>query len=221
MSAIFFGSISTLADTSELQRQAFNDAFAAYGLDWEWSRDDYRSMLGSNGGAARIKEYAASRGADVDASAVHAKKSQIFQDLLASSSIEPRPGVLDTVEEAKRGGHKLGFVTTTSKGNVDAILSALQPHLDADVFDVVVDVDSVDDPKPNPAAYAFALQLLGESADGAVAIEDNAGGVKAAAAAGITCVAFPNENTAGGDFADAAQTVESLDAGRILELAKS
>ena len=29
MSAVFFGSLSTLADTSELQRHAFNDAFAA------------------------------------------------------------------------------------------------------------------------------------------------------------------------------------------------
>ena len=86
MSAILFGSISTLADTSELQRQAFNDAFEAYGLDWEWSRDDYASMLGSNGGAQRIEDYAASRGVDVDAAAVHAKKSEIFQELLGSSS---------------------------------------------------------------------------------------------------------------------------------------
>ncbi len=83
MSTILFGSISTLADTSELQRRAFNDAFEAYGLDWEWSRDDYASMLGSNGGADRIAQYAASRGLDVDAAAVHAKKSEIFQNLLA------------------------------------------------------------------------------------------------------------------------------------------
>ena len=38
MSAILFGSISTLADTSELQRRAFNEAFEAHGLDWNWSR---------------------------------------------------------------------------------------------------------------------------------------------------------------------------------------
>ena len=86
MSAILFGSISTLADTSELQRQAFNDAFQAYGLDWEWSRDDYASMLGSNGGAQRIEDYAASRGADVDAAAVHAKKSA---DLPGPARVRP------------------------------------------------------------------------------------------------------------------------------------
>ena len=72
MSAVLFGSISTIADTSELQRRAFNEAFASHGLDWEWSRDDYVSMLGSNGGAQRVADFASGRGEDVDAKAVHA-----------------------------------------------------------------------------------------------------------------------------------------------------
>ncbi len=221
MPAVLFGSISSLADTSELQRQAFNDAFSAYGLDWEWSRDDYRSMLGSNGGAQRIADYAAAQGSDVDAAAVHAKKSEIFQGLLASSSVNPREGVLDVVEEAKRSGQKLGLVTTTSKANVDALLAALEPHLDASTFDLIVDLDKVSTPKPDPAAYAYALEQLGEDASHAVAIEDNPGGVKAATAAGIDCVAFPNENTAGGDFAAAAETVEALDAAKVVAMATS
>ncbi len=52
----------------------------------------------------------------------------------------------------------------------------------------------------------------------AVAIEDNVGGVSAATAAGITCIAFPNENTAGGDFSAADETVDSLDATKIFGL---
>ncbi len=34
-------------------------------------------------------------------------------------------------------------------------------------------------------------------------MEDNIGGVAAAQAAGVPCVAFPNENTAGHDFSEA------------------
>jgi HAD superfamily hydrolase (TIGR01509 family) len=216
MSAILFGSISTLADTSELQRQAFNEAFASFGLDWQWSREDYAAMLGSNGGAQRIEQYAAAHGTDVDAAAVHAKKSEVFQHLLATSTITPRPGVVDTVEQAKRDGHKLGFVTTTSKENVTALLSALGHGLDADTFDVIVDVDSVAATKPDPAAYQYALGQLRTSADDAIAIEDNPGGVQAATAAGVRCVAFPNENTAGAEFDGASDTVDSLDATRLL-----
>lgn len=221
MSSILFGSISALADTSELQRQAFNEAFAADGLDWEWSRDDYMAMLSSNGGAQRIQDYAASRGEDVDAAAVHAKKSQIFQKLLATSAVSPRPGVVATMDEAKKNDRKLGFVTTTSQANIDALMAALKPHISAEMFDLIVSRDSVTKPKPDAAAYEFALERLGAEAGNAVAIEDNVGGVAAAAAAGIRCVAFPNENTRGGDFSAAAETVDSLVAAKVLRLPTS
>lgn len=219
MSALLFGSISTLADTSELQRQAFNEAFAAYGLDWDWSRDDYQATLSSNGGAQRIQDFATSRGDDIDAAAVHATKSQIFQKLLTTTSVSPRPGVVATVGEAKKNNHKLGFVTTTSQANIDALMAALQPHISAEMFDLIVSSDSVAKPKPDAAAYEFALEQLGEDAASAVAIEDNVGGVASATAAGVTCIAFPNENTAGGDFSAAAETVDALDAARVFGLA--
>ena len=221
MSAILFGSISILADTSELQRRAFNEAFASHGLDWDWSRDDYVAMLGSNGGAQRVADYASSRGQDVDSSAIHVTKSEIFRKLLNSEDVAPRPGVVPTMERAKQEGYKLGLVTTTSTENVAALLAALQRTLNADAFDLVVDSSSVDESKPDPASYLFALEKLGEDASSAVAIEDNVGGVQAAANAGVTCVAFPNENTSGGDFSAAAETVDALDADRIVELTRA
>lgn len=224
MSAVLFGSISTLADTSELQRQAFNEAFAESGLDWEWSRDDYVAMLSSNGGAQRIQEYAQARGQDIDAAAVHTRKSEIFHRLLGDSTVTPRAGVTDTIAEAKRNHHKVGFVTTTSQANIDALLSALTPEITAETFDLIVDHESVSAAKPNAAAYEFALDQLGESADSVVAIEDNVGGVAAAVQAGIRCVAFPNENTTRvgqAEFTAAIQIVESLDPATVLGLATS
>ncbi|CAN5455170.1 HAD family hydrolase [soil metagenome] len=219
MAAILFGSISVVVDTSELQRRAFNESFAAHGLDWLWSHDQYVAMLDSNGGAQRIADYATARGADVDAAEVHATKSAIFQELLGTSPLEARPGVIATIEEAKRSEHKLGFVTTTSRANVDALLTALAPDISAQTFDLIVSRDAVKDPKPDPAVYAFALDQLGENAAHAVAIEDNVGGVAAATAAGVRCIAFPNENTVGGDFSAAAETVDALEPGRVLGLA--
>jgi serine/threonine-protein kinase HipA len=68
-SAILFGSISTVVDTSELQRKSFNRAFAEHDLDWEWSREDYLAMLESNGGAQRIADFASQHGQSVDAEA--------------------------------------------------------------------------------------------------------------------------------------------------------
>jgi HAD superfamily hydrolase (TIGR01509 family) len=218
MSAILFGSISTLVDTSELQRQAFNESFEAHGLDWQWSQAEYISMLDSNGGAQRIADYAEAHGEDVDADAVHETKSEIFQQLLATAGLKPRPGVVATIQEAKRRDIKLGFVTTTSPENISALLETLSPEIEAATFDLVVDRDSVVSPKPDSAAYLFALERLGEKADSVVAIEDNVGGVAAASAAGVKCIAFPNENTVDGDFSAATETVDSLDAEQLVSL---
>ena len=39
MTAALFGSIGTVVDTSEIQRESFNRAFAEHGLSWSWGRD--------------------------------------------------------------------------------------------------------------------------------------------------------------------------------------
>jgi HAD superfamily hydrolase (TIGR01509 family) len=218
MPALLLGSISTVADTSERQRQAFNQAFAAHGLDWRWDQDQYRAMLSGNGGQARIADYARSLGQAVDAKAVHETKSRIFQENLAQGGLAPRAGVVDAVKGARSNGWKVGLVTTTSPANVAALLGALSPQLAAGDFDLIVDASSVDQPKPDKAAYVFALEYLGEKPGGCVAVEDNVGGVQAAVAAGVPCVAFPNENTAGDDFTAARRRVDRLDAAELLEI---
>jgi HAD superfamily hydrolase (TIGR01509 family) len=200
MPALLFGSISTLADTSEEQRAAFNEAFAEHDLPWRWERDEYRTLLTSNGGADRIATYAKDQGVEVDADAVHATKSRLFQGKLAAIPLRPRPGVIDAIDAARAAGWRVGLVTTTSPENVSGLLDALTAHLDRDSFDVVVDSSSVDEPKPSPAAYEHALKELGLDATEAVAVEDNVGGVGSATSAGVAVVAFPNENTVEHDF---------------------
>ena len=220
MPAVLFGSISTIADTSELQRASFNEAFAQHGLDWTWEREEYATSLRSNGGAQRIADYADARGEKVDAQAVHGAKSRIFQEKLASSGISPRTGVVETVGAAKNAGYAIALVTTTSPENVSALFAALGDALPATMFDLVVDLTQVDEPKPSPAAYRFALDKLGEQADSCVAIEDNLGGVQSAVNAGLACIAFPNANTTGHGFEEASRVVDHIDFADVSALAE-
>ncbi|GAA0981160.1 Protein CbbY [Nocardioides aquaticus] len=210
MTALLLGSISTLADTSEIQRDAFNRAFAQHGLDWEWGQEEYRGLLQGNGGKDRVADYARERGQDVDAAAVHATKSELYQAALAEADIAPRDGVVETIRQAQEAGTKVALVTTTSRDNIDALGRALAAHLDLSGLDLVVDASQVDASKPDPAAYRYALQQLGEEPGACVAVEDNVGGVQAANAAGVASVAFPNENTAGHDFSAASGRLEQL-----------
>ena len=210
MNALLLGSIGTLSDTSELQRRAFNEAFRRHGLDWSWPRDDYRRMLAEAGGQRRIRAQADAEGAQVDAAAVHATKSEVFQGYLLAGEARARPGVIETLERARTEGTKLGLVTTTTRGNVDAILRAL--GLDRDMFGVVTSLDDVSAPKPAPDCYHLAAETLAVAPEACTAVEDNADGVRAAKAAGCTVLAWPGENNRGHDFAGARMVGDDLTA---------
>ena len=153
MSAILFGSISTLADTSELQRRAFNEAFAAHDLDWNWSRDDYRSMLASNGGADRIAEYAQSARASTSTPPPSTPRSrEIFQQLLGDVGLTPRPGVVDTIDAAKANGLKVGLRDHHVAGQHRRAAGRAEPGRQRPrSFDVIVDaVRGRRSPSPTP-----------------------------------------------------------------------
>lgn len=194
--AILFGSIGTIVETSELQREAFNRAFKEAGLDWEWQPEEYRKLLTKSGGRQRIADYAENRGEAVDADALHSRKTEIFDDKMVEQGLSLRPGVSKVISQAKKNGVKLGFVTATSRANVVAIFDALGEQIDAGDFDFVGDVSMVSSGKPQPDIYKLAIRELGVAASECIAIEDTPISAQAAHAAGIMTIAFP------GAFAD-------------------
>ena len=54
MNALLLGSIGVLAETSELQRRAYNTAFVAHGVDWHWNIATYCRHLATPGGQNRL-----------------------------------------------------------------------------------------------------------------------------------------------------------------------
>ncbi|MEM8544704.1 MAG: HAD-IA family hydrolase [Cyanobacteria bacterium P01_H01_bin.119] len=210
MTAILFGSIGAIAETSERQRQAFNQAFAHHGLDWHWPQSEYRALLKHSGGQRRIEAYAEARGHSVDAPAIHRSKSDLYQASLQATPLQPRLGVTDTIQAAKEKRIKLALVTTTSPENVAALLQALHPSVKATDFDLIIDRACVPQPKPASDAYCLTLETLNEQPGSCVAIEDNLDGLRAAQSAGISCVAFPGNNTANHDFSAAQAQVNVL-----------
>ncbi|MEM9871536.1 MAG: HAD-IA family hydrolase [Pseudomonadota bacterium] len=197
--AILLGSIGTIIESSEIQRAAFNDAFKTFELDWHWDRDSYTSMLTASGGKDRVQTYAASRHQAVDADAIHAKKTALFQAALSNSLPELRQGVPDVISHAQSTGCRLGFVTTTEKQTVDLIANSVGQKLGL-TFDIVTFRMPSRPGKPDPAVYLDALARLEVAAQDAIAIEDNADGVTSAKAAGIQTIGFPGENTRADDL---------------------
>ncbi len=213
ISALMFGSIGAVAETSDIQRRAYNQALKEAGLAWEWDRDTYADLLNQSGGKDRLAVLGAATGQTLSADAIdriHARKTEIACAEVIARSVRPRPCVAALIAMAKTRGMKLAFVTTTYRPNLDAIFTAAGDVLSADDFDHIGTRDDVIHGKPFPQAYKVALAALGVPAHAALAIEDTALSVMAAKRAGLTVIATPGEITADQDFWQADLVLDTL-----------
>ncbi|WP_186827125.1 HAD family hydrolase [Shimia ponticola] len=208
--AVFLGSIGVLAETSELQRRAFNLAFQDMGLDWHWEGAAYYAMLRKPGGFGRIMDYAAARGEQVDGAEVHARKLQHFRALAMEEGLSLRPGVAEVIAAAREADMSVGLVTTTVPETLDLMFDAFRSALTREAFDVVIDRSHVVVGKPAPDCYRYALSTLGVEARDAMAIEDTPESQRAALGAGIACVAFPGFAAEGREFEGNGPVVSAL-----------
>jgi len=120
-------------------------------------------------------------------------ESRYAHELSLIEAEELRPGIADYLAEAKQRGLKRAIVSSSSRRWIDMHLERLERAVGWDAI-VAADHD-VARAKPRPDLYLEALGLLGVGADEAIAFEDSPHGVTAARAAGVFCVAVPNEAT--------------------------
>jgi HAD superfamily hydrolase (TIGR01509 family) len=216
--ALIFDVDGTLADTEELHRQAFNEAFFACGVDWRWGPALYADLLQITGGKERIAGYlsqqripAAERGRLLRLiPEVHATKTRLYLELVAQGRLRPRAGVRRLMTEARAAGLKLAIASTTSPENVQSLLRASFGFDSPGWFSVIATGDVVRHKKPAPDIYNLALERLGVAPQCAVAFEDSAIGVQAAKGAGLFTVATPSLWTIGQDFSAADLVLTSL-----------
>lgn len=216
LAALIFDVDGTLCETEEIHRNAFNDTFAAAGLDWCWSIAAYTRLLRVTGGKERMAAYRAERGgqvpSDAEIGALHRAKTARYAAIVAAGGLVARPGVLSLVARARTAGLQLAVATTTSPANVDALCQALWQKPAAAVFDVIAAGDDVAQKKPAPDVYHLALQRLGLPPEAALAFEDSRNGVLSARSAGLRVVASPSLFTAGDDLTAATQICADLSA---------
>jgi HAD superfamily hydrolase (TIGR01509 family) len=183
---------------------------------WEWlyrqhghelPRERWATLVGTIGAdfdpMAHLEELV---GAPLDRAALNDRRYAHEVSLIEAERL--RPGIAEYLAAAKRHRLKRAIVSSSSRAWVDSHLARLE---EAVGWDAIVTADH--DParaKPRPDLYLEALELLGVAADEAVAFEDSPNGVRAARAAGVFCVAVPNEVTRDLDLDGADVLVASL-----------
>ncbi len=216
LKALIFDVDGTLAETEEAHRQSFNEAFAAYGLDWTWDRALYRELLQITGGKERLAHYIDTWNPPGSAAArerflqIYDEASARYAALVQSGAAPALPGVRRLIGEAHERGVRLAIATTSLQASVITLLREILGEDGPSLFDVIAAGDAVANKKPAPDIYFLALEQLGFGPDCCVAIEDSTNGVLAARAAGLLVIACPSSYLRGDDFSRATAVLSDL-----------
>jgi HAD superfamily hydrolase (TIGR01509 family) len=101
------------------------------------------------------------------------------------------PGAVEAVRRLDAAGLRLGVASSSNRELIDAVLRRLGL---TDLFAVTVSSEEVPRGKPAPDVYLEAARRLGVRPAQCVAVEDSASGIRAAHAAGMRVVAYPNRH---------------------------
>lgn len=212
LQALLFDVDGTLADTErDGHRPAFNMAFEAAGLDWNWDESLYGELLAVTGGKERIRFYLEKFNTtfvkpdnfDEFVKGLHASKTKFYTQLMAEGRIPLRVGVERLINEARSTGMRMAVVTTTTPENVTALLeNTLGPDSES-WFEVIAAGDIVPAKKPAPDIYDWALEQMNLTPADAIAFEDSSNGIQSSAAANLKTIITINEYTKEDDFSQA------------------
>ncbi len=193
-----------ILDTETPFHRSWEEIYREHGLSV--SPAAWAGLLGSSADPAEAYELLERHlGRAIDRAAIRDRRTAREFELLKRASA--LPGVCELIEDAVTRGVRLAIASSSEREWVVGHLAAiglLEP------FEVIACAEDVAATKPAPDLYETALRSLGIPPERAIVFEDSVHGVAAAKAAGLFCVAVPNQVTRHLAFPAADLIVETL-----------
>ncbi|CAM0955358.1 unnamed protein product [Alopecurus aequalis] len=235
LDALIFDCDGVILESEHLHRQAYNDAFAHFGvrcppaadapLDWDEAfYDDLQNRIG--GGKPKMRWYFGENGwpsskifetppsSDSDreklVDIIQDWKTERYKDIIKSGTVAPRPGVLRLMDEVRGAGIKLAVCSAATKSSVVLCLENLIGLERFSGLDCFLAGDDVKLKKPDPSIYVTAAKKLGVESKNCLVVEDSVIGLQAAKGAGMSCIITYTPSTANQDFKDSVATYPDL-----------
>jgi HAD superfamily hydrolase (TIGR01509 family) len=201
--ALIFDFDGTILDTETPEFQAWTELYQEYDQTLDIQR--WGVGIGTWGAFDPIAHLEELTGQSFDHAVIHARIRPRVLELIRASSL--LPGVLETLDQAKAMGLRIGLAS--SSGN-DWIYGWLKHYALEERFEVVKTKDDVKAVKPDPELYLAAAEALKLEPQFCAAIEDSPNGSIAALAAGMHTIAVPNQITQYLEFPNGVHKISSL-----------
>jgi HAD superfamily hydrolase (TIGR01509 family) len=203
--AVVFDMDGLLIDTEWPDYQSWREAFQECGGDLPL--EDWIGHVGVWGmGQTLAERLAGLQGAGWDLPALRARRRERYR-CLVQEAMHPLPGARELIAALAAHDIRRAVASASDADWVAFILDGLELRAS---LDVIVTGEEVAARKPAPDVYRRAAERLRVLPEECVALEDSAVGVQAARAAGMRCVAVPNQLTQHHDLSLADARVDSL-----------
>ncbi len=180
--AVLWDMDGTLVDSEPYWMDAETQLVEEWG--GTWTHEDAMQCVGS--GLERSALIIQSRGVELSVDEIIATMTDRVLTRIRQE-VPWRPGARELLQSIKAAGVPTALVTMS----IGRMARHVAASLGFDGFDVVVPGDEVEHPKPHPAPYLRAAELLGVDIRDCVALEDSEPGAASAVAAGARVVAVP------------------------------
>ncbi|KAG2584626.1 hypothetical protein PVAP13_6KG315300 [Panicum virgatum] len=217
LDALIFDCDGVILESENLHRQAYNDLQNRIG----GGKPKMRWYFGENGWpSSKIFETPPSADSDKEKliDIIQDWKTERYKEIIKSGTVEPRPGVLQLMDEVKGAGIKLAVCSAATKSSVIMCLENLIGLERFNGLDCFLAGDDVKLKKPDPTIYITAAEKLGVESKNCLVVEDSVIGLLAAKGAGMSCIITYTPSTASQDFTDAIATYPDLSNVRLEDL---
>ncbi|MFA6490101.1 MAG: HAD family phosphatase [Candidatus Micrarchaeia archaeon] len=181
--AVIFDLDGVVVDSEAAHLRSFNQLLAQFGVkitEKMW-RENYTGV----GSLAILKDVFAKNGIKEDVGAWMAKRAEIYHDVVVKTGLKEIAGFSQFFKLLEQNGIKAAVASGGHRPHILASMMSIgMPRVE------FVGLEDVKNAKPAPETFLLAANKLGVSPSQCVVFEDSFAGMKAAASAGMPCIAL-------------------------------
>ena len=181
--AAIFDLDGVLVDSEKAHMETFQQAFSRFGI--EISPSYWRRNYAGIGSRAVVEDLFRKNGIKESAPGMVSRRAGIYQQYIGKNGLPAVPGALKAIGLIRESGTRAIVASSGHRSHISASLRSI--GVSGMPF---VGHEDVKNQKPSPDTFLLAAEKIGAKPSECVVFEDSLSGIRAAASAGMVCVAL-------------------------------